>query len=77
MAHNIFLKEIVAKLSPTSTPTPVEAEVSFNVNSSTPPTHPTTHPPVKVRIEQSSAHLIKKRLLQNVPSLYQGVQNWF
>ena len=35
---------VIAKLSPTSTPTLVEAEVSFNV---TPYTHPLTQPAVR------------------------------
>ena len=40
----LYIKENIAKLSPTSTPTLVEAEVSFNAKSYTLPTHPPTHP---------------------------------
>ena len=70
-------KTILPSSALASTPTPVEAEVSFNISFSTPPTHlhhsPTPpHPTEKV----VQTHLIKKLLLQNVSNFYQRVQNW-
>ena len=77
-----FCRGVLPSSAPTSTPTPVEAEVSLILTRSSHP--PTTLPPqpthsfVKVYLKVLQTHFIKKLILQNVFfNFFQPVQNWF